>query len=40
MQFSWQESEVSSTTLYPVTLPQKQIAVGSDFSRHRNDKEH
>lgn len=29
MQFFWQESEVSSITLYSVTLPQEQTAVVS-----------
>lgn len=38
--FFWQESEMSSITLYPGTLLQKQIAVVSAFSGSRNDKEY
>lgn len=39
MQSSWQENTVSSTTAYPVTLPQKQIALVSEFSRGINDNQ-
>lgn len=38
--FPGRKVKLRSTTLYAVTLPQKQIAVVSAFRRSKNDKEY